>query len=121
MWRKMTDKKILDIQAIKNADDRRLVEVDLTEEWGGIVFIKPLSGKQRDWIEVNSGDKRQSLMMRSKIAVMSVCDANGQLMFTDADIEWLCEKSGVALEKILKAVTSVNAVQAGDIEALEKN
>ena len=117
----MAVKKSLDILAIKNADDRKLVEVDLTEEWGGIVYIKPLSGKNRDWIEVNSDDKKVALTMRSKIAVMSVCDENGNMLFTDADAEWLGEKSGVALEKILKAVTQVNAVKAGDIEALEKN
>lgn len=117
----MTGKKSLDIQAIKNANDRKLIEVDLTEEWGGVVYIKPLSGRNRDWIEVNSDDKKLALSMRSKIAVMSVCDENGTMLFTDADMEWLADKSGIALEKILKAVTQVNAVKAGDIEALEKN
>jgi len=115
----MSEKKCLDIQAIKNANDRQLVEVDLTAEWGGIVYVKPLSVRQLQWVLNNPNDAATDPV---KLVIYSTCDETGNALFTDNDADWLGDKAANTFPKIMAAIRKLNAPAGVDnVETLEKN
>ena len=105
--------------AILGAHDTALVSVDVPE-WGGTVYVKPMSGRDRDAydLEIVSG---KTVNMRARIAVRVVCDANGVALFTPEDADALGAKSATALDRIYAAMQSTSRVTQEGIEGLKKD
>lgn len=113
----------LDREQILNADDLQLQELDVPE-WGGSVFIRTLSGAERDMFEADflkHKDEGMAPNARAKFAVLVLCDAEGTRLFQDADAAQLGQKSGAALSRIFTAAMEANYMTEEDIEELEKN
>ncbi len=101
--------------------DREIVAVE-TPEWGGHVYVRVMSGRERDAMEISAleaHDKRQDF--RARLAAFSVCDRGGNLLFSKADIEALAEKSGAALSRVLEASVEINKLSEQDQEDLIQN
>jgi len=113
-------------EAIEAADDRPLVALDIPE-WKGRVWIRPLSGEERDqyWNSLFVGDgparTLEMKLARAKAAVLSCCKADGSLMFCDHDIEWLAKKASKPLERIYQLADRLSAISPGSLEDLVKN
>ena len=89
-------------------------------EWGGSVFVKVMSGTARDhWEMLQSGDKWGN--PRARLCAMTVCDAEGQNLFTLADIAALGAKSSAVLDRLFDVALRLNRLRKQDIEELEKN
>ncbi len=111
-----------------NDDEREEVTVP---EWGGSVFVKVLSGAERDaWEGSMQADEdaspdekleRRFGNLRARSAVLSCCDAQGAPLFVLADAEWLGRKSSKALDKIWDTFVRINAIRKEEVEALAKN
>ena len=54
-------------------------------EWGGKVWVRTMTGTQRDAFEKQQL-KEPFQDVRARVAVACVCDSSGSLLFTDADI-----------------------------------
>jgi len=121
---------ILNKKDILNADDvvKELVAVP---EWGGDVYVRGMTGASRDKFEasiVQTRGKDQTLNMtniRAKLASMTICDENGQRIFSDADIVELSNKSAVALQRVFVVAQRLSGIGDNDVkelaEALEEN
>lgn len=111
-------------EAILAADDRKPRPVDVPE-WGSLpIFVRLMSGAEREEFEAYCSANKAGgnvLGWRAKAAVLTVCDADGKHVFTDADIDALNAKSGPALVKIWDAASEVNKLSQGDIDDLGKN
>lgn len=79
-------------------------------EWGGYVYIRKLTGRERGEIESYSRNGKDLSDFRALLAVRCVCDENGKRLFTDADQAAIGQKSAEALDRILLAVTKANAL-----------
>lgn len=79
-------------------------------EWGGFVYIRKMTGRERGEIEAYSRNGKDLTDFRALLAVRCVCDETGKRIFTDADQAVIGQKSAEALDRILLAVTKVNAL-----------
>ena len=96
-------------------------------EWGGTIYVRNMTGKAREKfersryrmhgkdIEVVHENTRASLL------VASVCDKDGNLVFTEADIDALNEKNGAVLDRLFDVAQRLSAMRKEDIEARAKN
>ncbi len=109
--------------SILAADDAKVAPLDVPE-WGCSVFIRVLSGVDRDRFEAmcqpdpKTGKKGLD-NFRARFAVLVLCDEKGVRLFTDAEADRLGAKSAVALDRILAAGMRQNALDAGAVAELE--
>ena len=112
---------VLSKEALLSADDRQ-VETVPAPEWGGLVYVRPLSGNQRDELEERYQDDKSMIGIRAWIAAAGLCDRDGTSMgFTPAEVKELGDKSGAALDRVAAVVKRISVMTAEDVQELEKN
>ena len=90
-------------------------------EWGGSVYVRTMTGTERDGVEAASIGNDWRRGFRARLAVATVCDEQGNALFTAADIEALGRKSSAALDRIFEVACRLNKLGAADVNELEKN
>ena len=66
------------------------IKIEPVEAWGGTVYVKGMTGKERDQFEasvIKMKGKSQDINLanvRAKLCVMTICDDKGVRLFTDA-------------------------------------
>jgi hypothetical protein len=114
--------------AILNADDARR-ELVRVPEWGGEVWVRGLTGAERDAYEADAFDARTREMdiarllsnVRAKLVGRCMVDEAGARLFSDADIVALGGKSAVALQRVFEVAQRLSGITASDIEEMTKN
>jgi hypothetical protein len=114
---------MLNRDAILKADDlpRELVNVP---EWGGDVYVRTLTGTERDQFEqelVQNKSKPNLANVRARFAVLTICDADGVRLFQAKDAEPLGKKSASALDRVFEVAQKLNGFSSDDAESLAKN
>jgi len=113
----LTRENILQVKDITT----ELVEVP---EWGGSVYVRGMSAIERDNFEgsiVKIKGKGQSVDMsniRAKLAAKTICDEDGNLLFTDADIKELGKKSAAALQRVFEVAQRLSRIGDEDVTEL---
>lgn len=116
----------LNAQQILEAQDIK-VEKLYIPEWGGEVFVKTLTGAERDQLESeliqfspNGNVQKMKLdKIRTLLAFLSLCDETGTRLYTDeADREKLSNKSASALDRIATKAQKLAGMSQADITAL---
>lgn len=111
-------------EQILGASDRKTVPVDVPE-WGGQVFVRTLSGSERDALEYSITRAAESGALgknaRARFAAAFLSDEAGNALFTPEDADALGAKSSAVLERIWKAGQKLNALLDTDVDALAKN
>ena len=113
-------------------DDLRskiLAAEDLTREavwipeWETKVWVRTMTGAQRDtWErEVAAEMKDGTVNVRARLALLTVCDEQGKVLFSERDLLSLAGKSAAALDRIFEVAARLNHVLPDDVEVLEKN
>lgn len=105
-------------EQILASDGKKLVKVDVPE-WGDCVFVRTMTGAERDQYEKYCEGKGSNV--RATLAALSIVDETGRSLFTIDDVDALAQKSGVALHRIFQVVAEINMVTRKDVEELEKN
>ncbi|WP_461369485.1 hypothetical protein [Candidatus Darwinibacter acetoxidans] len=122
----MAKLKILTRDAILQAEDlpRELVEVP---EWGGCVYVRALTGAERDAFEASVVEQRgKSTKMnlrniRAKLVALTAVDEEGKRLFTDDDAALLGKKSAAALDRVFDVAQRLSGLKDEDVEELAKN
>lgn len=122
--------RVLNRDIILSADDLKVEEVDIPE-WGGIVYVRTLTAKERDafensMVEVRGKGKNQTRELRIRnlragLAVRCLVDSEGNRLFNDGDADELGNKSGSALDKIYDVASRLAGMSAEDAEELLGN
>ncbi|MEM6560042.1 MAG: hypothetical protein AAF656_00445 [Planctomycetota bacterium] len=107
------------------AVDMKREKVD-TREWGGHVFVRTMSGTERDAFEremlaAKEAGGNDLANIRARLAVRTVCDDKGKRVFTDADAEQLGRKSALVLDRIFETAQRLNGIGKKDVEELAGN
>lgn len=109
---------------ILQAQDSKTAEVSVPE-WGGTVLVRSMSGAERDAFERQQYELAKMGQlgdnMRARMVAFCVVDTQGNRLFSDDDIQALGQKSGIALERVVKAARTLNKLDDADIEATAKN
>lgn len=109
--------------AILSLDDLEREPLEIPE-WGQTVYVRVMTAGEREALEVavfESRTRREALVYRAHLAVASVCDDKGELLFTPADVPALAKKSGKALMRIAAAAEKLNALTEATVEDKAKN
>lgn len=125
---------ILSKEAILSADDleKELVEVP---QWGGTVYVRALTGAERDAFEqsmvemrtVRQGRKQETVRemrlqnIRARLCALTICDEEGNRLFTDADVQALGRKSASALNRVFQVAQRLSGLTDEDVEELAGN
>lgn len=110
-------------QEILEVDDTQLERVEVPE-WGGYLFIKGLTGQERDAFETASietrGKVRSVNMINFRARLIALCARNskGDLLFTRFQIEALGKKSARALERVFSKAQTLSGLGDSDVEQL---
>lgn len=108
----------LNKKAILAAKDTKLEKVNVPE-WGDDVFIKTLSGTERDaFEEAYSTEKMRNF--RPRFLVLTLCDDKGERLFTDDEVDALGAKSAAVINRLFDKAWAFNAFRSEDVEALGK-
>jgi hypothetical protein len=117
---------MLTAEQILAADDIRPETVEVPE-WGGSVLVWPLTGAERDELELTTieGKGRNAQVnlrnFRAKLVVRTVRDADGRRIFTDDQAAALGSKSAAALERIADVARRLSGLSEADVEELTGN
>ena len=105
---------------------RKLLEVEVTE-WGGTVFIRPLTLAQQAKLADNGIKNEDStVQVRMKdvmlpLILWSVVDENGDRIFDDSDKEKLMDTPASALLALQEKILDNSGLTAESRTELEKN
>jgi hypothetical protein len=113
-------------EAILKAEDLKgeLVEVP---EWGGSVFIRCMTGTERDLFEAEAYSVKGKNVeinrenFRARLLVRVIVDDKNERLFSDKEIGTLGAKSAKALDRLFTVAMRVNGLSREDVEDLTKN
>lgn len=103
---------------ILKADDLPVEDVDVPE-WGGVVRVRGLTGKERDRFEFKMAAARKdpaSAQVRAEVVGRCIVDENGDRLFTDRELDRLGDKSGEALDRVFEKVRELSGMSDDAIE-----
>ena len=119
----------LTLSEILSAKDGKTTEVKVPE-WGGSVFLRVMSGSERDEYDnclltrLAAEGKRlkENRGIRQKLLMLTLCDESGaRMLATEADANKLFAKSATVLQRLFEASQSLNALNDEAVEVLGKN
>lgn len=92
------------------------------EAFGGTVYVKLLSGYERDAVEqaIENGRKKGPVPVRAIWVAAACCDENGKDLFNTMDIPALKNLPGDEMSKLVAAIGRVNKVTPEDVDEVEK-
>ena len=94
-------------------------EVDVPE-WGGSVFVRVMSGAERDAFEVAHQLSAKD-NVRARLVAFCACDAAGVLLFSPDDVDDLGNTSAAALDRLFAVAVKINRLSKKDVDELQKN
>ena len=114
---------LLSKEQILKGDDLKSVIVHVPE-WGGDVRVSTMSGFARDRFEagiIGKNGGQNMVNIRAKLAAATITDEDGNLLFEEADIVKLGNKSCAALDRVFSAAQKLNLISNEDVDDLAKN
>jgi len=106
----------LDRKSILAADDVRKEKVAVPE-WGGDVFLRVLTGTDRDRFEQSYADQKMKAF-RIRFLLLALCDEAGERLFGDDEADILGKKSSVVINRLFEAGWKLNAFTQEAVDAL---
>lgn len=118
---------MLSREEILGLDDLVREPVVIPEWKNETLFVRVMSGTERDLFEAemlrdpeaDPATRMQNL--RARLAVLTVCDAEGKSLFFLSDVEALGKKSSRALDRIFEVARRLNALTPEEVDTLAKN
>jgi hypothetical protein len=106
----------LDKKSILAADDVRKEKVHVPE-WKGDVFLRVLTGTDRDRFEESYADQKMKAF-RIRFLLLALCDEDGERLFSDEEADILGRKSSVVINRLFEAGWKLNAFTQEAVDAL---
>jgi hypothetical protein len=99
------------------AKDVKLSEAVPVPEWGGDVYVRTISGTERDKFEEAYSEQKMKAF-RVRFLVLTLADEAGDRLFGDADIDALGDKSSVVINRLFDKAWQHNAFTDSAVDAL---
>lgn len=92
------------------------------EAWGGDVFIRALSGNERDDVETWQQENPRMIGYRAYVVSLALCDESAVSLGLDAlDVNELGKANGGAIDFLFWEVMKLSRYTPAEVERLEKN
>jgi hypothetical protein len=108
---------LLSKSEILQVQDTKVSAAVPVPEWGGEVYIKTLSGTERDAFEDAYAENKMKAF-RCRFLVLTLSDDKGQRLFADGDVGELGKKSSVVINRLFEAAWKHNAFTNEAVESL---
>ena len=112
---------------ILKSDDLPREEVEVPE-WGGSVWVRSMSGTERDAFETSMMEEKDGKSkatnlrnIRARMAVLCCTDDKGERLFAHKDESAVGAKSASALDRIFSVAQKLNGMSNEDVEELAGN
>ena len=124
-----TSTNILTKEAILAADDLPRERVTVPE-WGGDVFVRTMTGTERDAFEASligtdsakdSGKVGRLDNVRARLVSLALCSESGERLFDDAEIVALGKKSARALDRVFGVAQRLNGIGTEQVDVAKKD
>ena len=90
-------------------------------EWGGDVMVRTMTGADRDAFEASLiGKEGRMENVRARLVSLTLCDAAGTRIFTDAEVAALGNKSARALDRVFTVAQRINGIGTDAVDAAKK-
>lgn len=89
-------------------------------ELGGTVYVKGMSGKDRDAFEAWALSDRGPRNIRGKAAARCLCDKDGSRLFSDQDAGRLGNAKVSILQKVFATIQRLSGLTKEDVDELEQ-
>lgn len=122
------------LQAVAKRLNREPVDVpEWADDLGGEqLLLQELSGADRDRYEASrmtvsfdakgNADRKLNLAnIRARLVVLSLVDADGKRVLSDADAAWLGQASGLVLDRLFEVASRLSGIGRDAEEDAEKN
>lgn len=108
-------------EAILSADDLPRERVSVPE-WGGDVFVRTMTGTDRDAFEASLIGNKDGRMenVRARLVSLTLCNEIGTRIFGDDDIAALGAKSAKALDRVFAVAQRLNGIGVEQADAAKK-
>ena len=117
----------LDRDAILGADDLETEEVKVPE-WKGTVWVRTLTGRERDRFEIGTladpkkGDGVMNLdNLRARLVIEACVDEKGKRLFGAEDVDAVGAKNAAALDRVFDVAKRLAGISDKDVKELAKN
>lgn len=119
---------VLSKERILGADDLKRVFLEVPE-WGGGVYVRALTGTQRDawedgWDSFKKrvwGNTATAQAWQAYMAIWVVVDSDGKQIFSESDVMALQAKSAKSLARIAAVAQKLNGIGSAEIAEAVKN
>lgn len=99
------------------------------KEWKSTIHVREMSAEEKDDFETKivtydaDGNRTiyKDLNYRAMLVRCTVCDEDGNLLFTDDDVPMLAKQSARVLDKIITKASKLNKMSEEDKKELTKN
>jgi hypothetical protein len=113
---------------IKAANDQRIIPVECSEwkdENGNpiIVYVKSLNAWDKEcWVAARAKNIETNTTgsLATSLLVKCCTDAEGNLLFTDDDIEWLNTKNGKVIDRLYNVASDLIISSQAEVQDLLK-
>lgn len=120
------NKVFLSREQILGLDDIQTEELHIPE-WDTFVYVRGLTGKERDIYEDSLHQRRGRDVQinlrnaRAKLVVLCTVDEHGKRIFEEKDVARLGEKNARALDRIFSKARELSGLSDDDMDELTKN
>lgn len=114
--------KALSAEQILAAEDRELREVEVPE-WGGTVYLRTISGVERDRFEADTfrQDKPNYENLRARYLAITLSNEDGEPLFDKKQVAKLGHKAAPVLDRLFTEAAKMNAMSRNDVDELLGN
>lgn len=121
---------LLSADDILSANDV-IIEFCPVPEWGngkGGVYVRSLQGSELDDYQgsllTRNGRGKQVVSydnMRAKLAVRTICNKEGKLLFNEGQTQLLASKNAAGLSRVFEVASRLSGLNEKDIKEMEEN
>jgi len=105
---------------IFKAKDFEIKEIEVPE-WGGSIFIKSMSGYARAKLVADVQNKIDLDKLQLRVLINCICDSEGKLLFSEADLQKLGTKNPEVLSMLEKECCKISGIGTEAEGTIEKN
>ncbi len=120
---------LLSADDILNANDV-IIEWCPVPEWGngkGGVYVRSLQGSELDDYQgslLKRDSKGKQIVtynnMRAKLAVRTICNKDGKLLFNEFQVDLLASKNAAGLSRVFEVASRLSGLSEKDIKEMEE-
>lgn len=118
----MSDSKPLKAEDILGVEDRPVERVEVPE-WNGHVYLRTISGAERDAFEAESfrQDQPNYQNLRARYLALTLTNEQGNRLFTQKQVGELGKKAAPVLDRLFTKAAKINAMSSSDVDELLGN